>query len=135
MSNVKPTDYLISINKKNYIFDDEADYIPYLVNRWLSLHPDLLYHVNSINMNPHLPRKMQYDYFFYGTPQKNRYVPWKWSKRTNDSLTLYVMRKYKYSAEKARIALAALTDEQISALQQEQEKGGSYDRDSSGGED
>lgn len=136
MSNVKPTDYLISFNKKEYIFDNEDDYIPYLVNRWLSLHRDILFQVNEINMNSHLPKQMQYDYFFYGITKRNRYVPFKWSKRQNDDLTLYVMRKYKYSAEKAKLALRALTDEQISVLQREQEqhKGGIYDRDISGGE-
>lgn len=133
MSNVKPTDYLISINKKEYIFDKEEDYIPFLVNRWLSLHRDLIFHVNQINMNPHLPPQMQYDYFFYGTPKKSRYVPWKWNKRQNDALTLYVMRKYKYSAEKAKVALSCLTDKQLSSLQQEQQKGENYDRNVSGG--
>jgi hypothetical protein len=137
MSNVKPTDYLVSINKKNYIFDKDEDYIPYLVNRWLSIHQDLLFHVNEINMNPHLPRRMQYDYFFYGTPARTRFLKWSWPKRQTDELTAYVMQKYKYSATKAKAALAVLTDDQIKALtleQQEQQKGGIYDRNISGGE-
>lgn len=137
MSNVRPTDYLVSFNKKDYIFDDENDYIPYLVNRWVSIYRDLIFTAQEVNMMSHLPRKMQHDYYFYSIPKQYRFQKWSWTKRQSDDLTLYMMRKYKYSAAKAKAALSVLSDEQIKALQvqQDKEKGGIYDRNSSGSED
>ena len=60
-------DYLYSINqsKKNILDDDtdaERGYPPYIVNRCLSSFTDTILYVNEMNKNPHLPKKLQYDF-------------------------------------------------------------------------
>ena len=60
-------DYLYSINqsKKNILDDDidaERGYPPYIINRCLSSFTDTVLYSNEMNKNPHLSKKMQYDF-------------------------------------------------------------------------
>ena len=65
---VNPFDYVNSINttKKYLINDDidEKDYQPYMVNRSLSYFADTILMANEMNMNAHLDKKLQYDFYF-----------------------------------------------------------------------
>jgi hypothetical protein len=75
--------------KKEYLYDDttENDYIPFTINRSFSSHIDALYHVEFLNRNHHLDKKMQHDYLFYSVSKVRRYKPWlkKSDKEKNDN--------------------------------------------------
>lgn len=53
----------ISHKKEHIMTDDylESLYVPFVVNRALSLFPDTLFHVNEMNLNSHLDNKLQYE--------------------------------------------------------------------------
>ena len=74
-------DYLYSINqsKRNILNDDidaERKYPPYIVNRCLSSFTDTILYVNELNKNPHLPKKMQYDFLLNSVKPRKRFSPW-----------------------------------------------------------
>lgn len=123
---LNPIEVLKSINKKTYILDsqNEAEYVPYVVNRWLSLFPDCLFHVNEMNMYPSIPSKMQYDYLYHSIRARNRFQAWKWNKKTEYEDQLLISGIYKYNSRRAKEALKILSKEQIELLKKQQEKGG-----------
>jgi hypothetical protein len=123
---MKPTDYVNSINNKSYIFDpnNNKDYVPFVINKWLSIFPDLIFHVNIINQYPGLSSKAQYDYFYYAIPKKKRFQKWSWpSKQIPEDVQL-IAQKYKYSIPKAKAVLALLTPEQLDIIKQQNKQGG-----------
>ena len=74
-------DYLYSINqsKKNILDDDtdaEQGYPPYIINRCLSSFTDTILFANEMNKNPHLPHKLQYDFFINSVKPRKRFSPW-----------------------------------------------------------
>jgi len=74
-------DFLKSINstKKNLMDNDpnsEKFYVPFVVNKSLSYFSECLFHVNFMNKFHDLPKKMQYDYYFYTIKKKNRFAKW-----------------------------------------------------------
>lgn len=123
---MKPTDYVNSINNKNYIFDrdNNKDYVPFVVNKWLSIFPDLIFHVNTINQYPDLPPNAQYDYYFYGVSKKKRFQKWSWPSNQIPEDVHLIAQKYKYSIPKAKAVLAMLTAEQLDIIKQQNKQGG-----------
>jgi len=112
------TDFFNSINKtkKNIVTDDRSErcYVPYVVNKSLSYHKDAIFHVNLMNSNPGLDKKLQYDYYLYGLPKGQRYG--KWHKPENGSIGL-IMAFYGYSKAKAHEVAKMLSDDQIKAIE------------------
>ena len=60
-----PFDYLNAINltKENMMVDaqSEKDYVPYLINRGLSMFQDTVLYANEMNMHPDIPKKSQFE--------------------------------------------------------------------------
>ena len=74
-------DYLYSINqsKRNILDGDsisEKSYQPFIVNRCLSSFTDTILYSNEMNKNPHLPKRMQYDFFINSVKPRKRFSPW-----------------------------------------------------------
>lgn len=120
-------DWLNSINtsKINLIDDDpslEKEYAPYIINRCMSGHIDCVLFSNALNMNSHVDKKMQYDFFINTIRPKKRFSPWLKKEKISD-LEL-VKSYYGYSNEKARIALKVLTDEDLQIIKSKLRKGG-----------
>jgi hypothetical protein len=115
----------ISHKKEHIMVDDyiESLYVPFVVNRALSLFPDTLFHVNEMNTNSHLDNKLQYEYLYNSIRQKKRFEKWPWKKVEASDVDL-ICNVYKYNRVKAREVLSVLTKEQISELKKQQEKGG-----------
>lgn len=116
----------ISHNKK-YLIEtdvDENQYSPFLVNRALAIFPDTLFHVNEMNLNGHIDKKLQYDYLYFAIRQKKRYAKWPWKKQANSSDFDLVQSYYKYSAAKTRAALDVLTKEQLDIIRTKLNQGG-----------
>lgn len=123
---LSPIEVLKSLNTKKYLLNSQnaRDYVPFVVNRWLSLFPDTILHTNEMNINPHLSPRMQYDYLFHSLRARSRFQKWKWEKKGEYEDLLLVSQIYKYNTKKAKEALKLLSKEQLDHLRQQQEKGG-----------
>ena len=122
-------DYLNSINlsKQNLMDGDpeaEKKYTPYIINRCYSGFIDTILLANELNMNTHLDKKMQYDFYINIIRPKKRFSPWL-RKDKIESLEC-VKEYYGYSDEKARTALKILTKEQIAFIKSKLNRGGKH---------
>lgn len=120
-------DYIDAINhtKKNIIEDEatEKAYVPFLTNRGLSYFPDTVFYANEMNCNPHLDKKLQFDYLINSIRKAKRYS--KWAKRNKgDNDIELVQEYYGYSYEKAKMALTILSEDQLETIRKRLEKGG-----------
>ncbi len=120
-------DWLNSINqtKKNLMDSDETivkSYPPYIINKCLSGHIDSVMFSNEINLNHHLDKKLQYDFYINILRTKKRFSPWI-KKEINKDLDC-IKSYYGYSNEKAEQALRILTNEQIKFIKTKLEVGG-----------
>jgi hypothetical protein len=120
-------DYLNSINqtKINLMDEDscsEKQYLPYVINRCFSGFIDTILIANEMNLNSHLDKKLQYDFYINIIRPKKRFSPWL-KKEKFDSLEC-IKQYYGYSDEKAKIALKILTDEQIEFIKSKMNRGG-----------
>lgn len=123
-------DYLKSINQtKKNIFDAdpeaEKSYPPFIVNKCLSAFKDTILYANEMNKNPHLDKRMQYDFLINSLRPRKRFSPWA-KKQTLDHLEI-VKEYYGYSQDKALKALEILTIEQIEHIKKILNKGGKHD--------
>ena len=121
-------DYLNAINvTKEPLMDTddemwEKKYPAFIVNKCLAPFPDTILIVNEMNINPHLDKKLQFDFLLNSIRTRKRFTPWmKASKQKNLE---YVKEYYGYNNEKARSALKILSDEQIKAIKDSLDKGG-----------
>lgn len=120
MSN--PFDYLTAINytKENLVHGTNNDelaeqgYQPFLVNKGLSYFPDTILYANEMNMNSHLDKGLQFDFFINSIRSKKRFS--KWHKKINNDDFEAVQSYYKCSDTKAEQALKVLTTEQLQCI-------------------
>ena len=120
-------DWLNSINlsKKNLMDEDhsiEAKYPPYIINRCMSGHLDAIMFANEMNINNHLDKRLQYDFYLNTLRSKKRYSPWL-RKEDVENLDL-VKSYYGYSNDKARQALKLLSDDQLKTIKSKLDTGG-----------
>ena len=120
-------DYLYTINqsKKNILEEDkeaESGYPPYIINRCLSSFTDTILFANEMNKNPHLPKKMQYDFFINSVKPRKRFSP-RSRKESLDYLDV-VKEYYGYNDDKALQALRILTKDQLDHIKKLVYKGG-----------
>lgn len=113
-------------NKQNLIVDDETEkaYIPFLTNRALSQHQDLLAIANKVNELHLLDKKLQFDYLLHVVPKrKRRFV--KWPKREQITPEQQIISEY-YSVNinVAREYEKLLTKEQMKFIMKTMNKGG-----------
>jgi len=102
--------------------DSVKDYVPYIINKCFSGHIDSLMFSNEMNINHHIDKKLQYDFFINIIRTKKRFSPWL-RKDTIKDLD-YVKRYYGYNNEKAQQSLRILTKEQINFIKSKFETGG-----------
>ena len=124
-------DYLNSINlsKENLMDSDpecESQYPPYVVNRCYSGFIDTILLANEMNINSHIDKKLQYDFYINIIRPKKRFSPWL-RKEKLDSLDC-IKQYYGYSNEKAKVALRILTEDQIEFIKTKLNRGGKHER-------
>ena len=100
----------------------EKKYSPFIINKCLAPFPDTIMLVNEMNINPHLDKKLQFDFLLNSLRTRKRYTPWLKAKKLKN--LEYVKEYYGYNNEKAKAALDILDDEQISAIKIKLNKGG-----------
>jgi hypothetical protein len=124
-------DYLNSINisKENLMDSDpecESQYPPYVVNRCYSGFMDTILLANEMNLNSHIDKKLQYDFYINIIRPKKRFSPWL-KKEKLDSLDC-IKQYYGYSDEKAKVALKLLTQQQLEFIKAKLNRGGKHER-------
>ena len=123
-----PFDFInaILVNKKNLLKDDDLatkEYVPFIVNRGLSLHLDCVLYANEMNVRPFIDKDQQF-LFLLNTirPMKRKFQPWQ--KASADKDLECVKEYFGYSNQKAKEALRILNDEQIAEIKATTIKGG-----------
>jgi hypothetical protein len=77
----------------------ENQYNSFIINRGLSYFPDTVFFANEINLNSHLPARLEYDFLINTIKKKKRFS--KWHKKHNDSNVETIKQYYGYSNAKA----------------------------------
>lgn len=113
-------------NTKVDLFEDpqsEKEYIPFIVNKSLSYFPDTVLFANEINKFSNIPKRLQFDFYRYAIPKRNRYSKWVKKESVTEDLKL-IMEYYNYSAETANSAIKLLSKEEIQQIKDKLFKGG-----------
>jgi hypothetical protein len=124
-------EYLNTINyeKKNIMDEEplcEKSYPAWVVNHALYAHSDTILLVNEMNINNHLDNRLQFDFLLNSIRPRKRYAPWlKTSKIKNLEL---VKEYFGYSDQKAKDALAILTNDDLEHIRSKLNKGGNERR-------
>ena len=114
---------LLQTKKSIITSDNEKEYEPYIVNRALSQHNDILLYVNEMNRYSGLDKKMQYDFYINTLVAKKRPFQ-KWYKASESKDIQAIKEYFGYSSEKAKDALRILTPEQIDKIREVVDKTG-----------
>ena len=115
-------DWLNSINltKEDITREDPQlikKYAPFIINKCMSAHLD-----NEMNLNAHLAKDLQYQFYLNSIREKKRFSPWL---RKDKIKNLDVVKSYYgYSNEKAIQALKILTKEQLNYIKAKIDVGG-----------
>ena len=83
---------------------------------------DTVLYTNEMNINHHLDKKMQYDFFINSISPRKRFSPWE-KKSSIDYLDV-VKEYYGYNTDKALQALRILTKDQLEEIKRLVNKGG-----------
>lgn len=116
---------LKSINMKGGILDQEfieKEYAPFVINRSLSYFADAILYAHELDQLASMPVYDQYLFYYHAIPKHNRFA--KWHRPKSDKYLPIVMEYYGYSLEKAKTALAILSETQCKELVKRLDKGG-----------
>ena len=127
MSKPKLGDWLYSINqsKKNMMVQDptlESSYPSWIVNKCLSSFTDTVLFANEMNMNWHISKRMQYDFFINSLRPRKRFSPW--SKKESIDYLEDVQEYYGYSYTKALEVIRILPKSDLEKIRKLLHKGG-----------
>ena len=120
-------DWLNSINltKEDITLDDPQTikkYSPFIINKCMSAHLDCIMFANEMNLNAHLAKHHQYQFYLNSIRKKKRFSPWL---RKDKIKNLDVVKSYYgYSNEKAIQALKILSKEQLNYIKTKIDVGG-----------
>ena len=120
-------DWLNSINltKEDITRDDPQlikKYSPFIINKCMSGHLDTVMFANEMNLQSHLAKDLQYQFYLNSIRKKKRFSPWL---RKDKIKNLDVVKSYYgYSNEKAIQALKILTKEQLDYIKKRIDVGG-----------
>lgn len=120
-------EFLDSINtsKKDLMIDvqNEKEYLPFMINRGLSLFHDTCLLANEMNKYPDLSKRMQYDFYLHGVTKKKRFS--KWHTKEKESSDLKMLAEHmQCSYEKARVYLGLLNESQMNEIRETLNHGG-----------
>ena len=103
--------------------ENERDYVPFVVNRSLSFHNDIVMFANQMNMLSGADPLLQYHYLLNIVRAYRRPFQ-KWQKRETIENLDAVKEYFGYSNEKAKDALSILSNAQIEEIKKNLNKGG-----------
>ena len=120
-------DWLNSINltKEDITREDPQlikKYSPFIINKCMSAHLDCIMFANEMNLQSHLAKDLQYQFYLNSIRKKKRFSPWL---RKDKIKNLDVVKSYYgYSNEKAIQALKIFTKEQLDYIKKRIDVGG-----------
>ena len=120
-------DWLNSINltKQDITVDDPQiikKYAPFIINKCMSAHLDCIMFANEMNLQSHLAKDLQYQFYLNSIRKKKRFSPWL---RKDKIKNLDVVKSYYgYSNEKAMQALKILDKSQLDYIKNKVDVGG-----------
>ena len=91
-----------------------------MTNRALSYYPDTILYAQEMNINGHIDKKMQYNYFINNIRPAKRFAKWIKKKENNDIDA--VRNYYNYNYKLAKIAVSILSEEQLKIIKKKLEK-------------
>jgi len=103
--------------------ENERDYVPFVVNRSISFHMDMVMPANQMNLQPSTDGLLQYHYLL-NTVRAYKRPFQKWQKREIIENLEAVKEYFGYSNEKAKEALTILSNAQIEEIKKSLNKGG-----------
>jgi len=127
MSKPKLGDWLYSINqsKKNMMDQDpelESSYPSWIINKCLSSFTDTVLFANEMNMNWHISKRMQYDFYINSLRPRKRFSPW--SKKESVDYLEDIKEYYGYSYTKALEVIRILPKSDLEKIRKLLHKGG-----------
>ena len=127
MSKPKLGDWLYSINqsKKNMMDVDptlESSYPSWIINKCLSSFTDTVLFANEMNMNYHISKRMQYDFYINSLRPRKRFSPW--SKKESVDYLEDIKEYYGYSYTKALEVIRILPKSDLEKIRKLLHKGG-----------
>ena len=127
MSKPKLSAWLYSINqtKKNMMDEDpslENSYPSWIINKCLSSFTDTVLFANEMNMNYHISKRMQYDFYINSLRPRKRFSPW--SKKESVDYLEDIKEYYGYSYTKALEAVRILPKSDLEKIRKLLHKGG-----------
>ena len=115
----------INLNKQDITVDDPQTikkYAPFIINKCMSAHLDCIMFANEMNLQSHLAKDLQYQFYLNSIRKKKRFSPWL---RKDKIKNLDIVKSYYgYSNEKATQALKILTKEQLNYIKAKIDVGG-----------
>lgn len=103
--------------------ENERDYVPFVVNRSISFHMDMVMPANQMNLQPSTDNLLQYHYLL-NTVRAYKRPFQKWQKREIIENLEAIKEYFGYSNEKAKEALTILSNAQIEEIKKSLNKGG-----------
>ena len=115
----------INLNKQDITAEDPQlikKYAPFIINKCMSGHLDTVMFANEMNLQSHLAKDLQYQFYLNSIRKKKRFSPWL---RKDKIKNLDVVKSYYgYSNEKAIQALKILSKEQLNYIKTKIDVGG-----------
>ena len=115
-----------SINTHDDVMKDnpdlEKEYIPFVMNRYLSFHYDAISDANDMNIHSHLGKRLQFDYFINSLRKMKRQPIWE--KFSSESDLKLVKEYFNYSLSKSKDALKLLSKDDLMVISKRLYKGG-----------
>lgn len=113
----------LSLNKKDLLTEEnEASFNTFMVNRFLSMNISTILYANEMNINSHLPKKMQYDYYLNSIKKQKRFF--KYIKHKKQDVIDLIKEYYGYSEQLAKQVLPLLDESDIDYIKTKLNKGG-----------
>lgn len=103
--------------------DTEKEYIPYIINRALSMSLQSVLFANEINKYGSLDKRMQFDFYYHAIPKGKRYDKWHKKEDVSSDVKL-VQDYYNINISEAMRTISLLSHEQLNELRLITNKGG-----------
>jgi hypothetical protein len=110
----------INVNKNEEIRNEMISlYDLFVINKSFSLYSDTIFYANVMNMNSHISKKMQYDYYINSIKKRNRWVKWPKKKIDNDAIINFIENHLNMNYKNAANISKILTTSEISEIRKE----------------
>jgi hypothetical protein len=106
-------------------FDNFKNYVPDVINRYLSHDASTIMAASLMNRFPAMPNHVQYEFLRLVVKKSGRRPRWMSGEKPADAFKIkLIMKVYKYSYEKAKEVVDLFTPQQFAELEKSMDTGG-----------